>query len=50
MNWAALEKEYGDRLKRDFANVFGDQTPNPKGAKPTREVLDERKAPEERGP
>lgn len=40
-----LEQQYGERLQRDFANVFGDVTPNPKGAKPSREVLYERAPP-----
>lgn len=44
MNFAALEREYGDKLKSQFAAVF-DSTPNPSGAKPTREALDERSCP-----
>ncbi len=40
--FSQLESEYGERLRREFANVFGDMTPNPKGATPTREALDER--------
>lgn len=44
--------EFGARLGTDFARLF-DVTPNPKGAAPTREALDERSPPppaEGRGP
>lgn len=38
-----LNREFGDRLANDFARIFNtDVTPNPKGATPTREALDER--------
>lgn len=41
MSWGQVEGEYGAMLKAQFATVF-DVTPNPKGATPTREQLDER--------